>query len=193
MSNDTPRQVSARESDIILDLARQTLTLDGDWVELGCYTGDTSIGLAKLLRDTDKQLYLYDSFAGLPTKSQQDASTIGNTFKPGELLATKADLILRFKRAGLRVPRIKKAWFSDLTLADLPEQISFAFLDGDYYQSIKDSLKLVTPKLSKGSIVIIHDYSNPLLPGVAQAVDEWRRAHPSDLQTRETLAIISQK
>ena len=56
---------------------------------------------------------------------------------------------------------------------DLPEKIAFAFLDGDFYESIKDSLKLVIPKMVEDGALVIHDYSNPALPGVKKAVDEF--------------------
>ena len=36
-----------------------------------------------------------------------------------------------------------------------------------------NSLKLVENKVSKGGVVIVHDYNNTALPGVAKAVDEW--------------------
>ena len=82
---------------------------------------------------------------------------------------------------------------------DLPDKIIFAFLDGDLYQSIKTSLALVTPRLvydADGrccSVIIIHDYNNPQLPGVAKAVDEWMTQQKTAprLQRRESLAIIS--
>ena len=96
-----------------------------------------------------KRLWLYDSFAGLPEKSAADLSVAGSEFRAGELLASKHDLLLRFKRANLPRPIIKKAFFEDLTPADLPEKIAFAFLDGDLYSSIKTSLALVTPRLTR--------------------------------------------
>lgn len=42
-------QVTPEETKIILSYATQALFLDGDYVELGCYRGDTSILLGKLL------------------------------------------------------------------------------------------------------------------------------------------------
>ena len=80
------------------------------------------------------------------------------------------------------MPVIKKAWFADLTVDDMPRQIAFAFLDGDFYQSIKDSLELVGPLMNNDGIVVIHDYSNPALPGVKRAVDEWTLRHKAKLQ-----------
>ena len=86
---------------------------------------------------------------------------------------TKREVKNRFLRAGLPVPVIKKAWFSDLSVDDLPREIAFAFLDGDFYESIRDALKLVVPRMVKSGVLVVHDYTNPALPGVRKAVEEW--------------------
>ena len=121
-----------------------------------------------------KKLWIYDSFEGLPEKGKEDESLLGENFKGGELYVTKREVKERFLRAGLPVPVIRKAWFADLEASHLPERIAFAFLDGDFYESIRDSLKLVAPRMSEGGAMVIHDYSNPALPGVKKAVDEWK-------------------
>ena len=172
-------QVSEKETERILELAQKCLSVSGDYVEMGCYKGDTSLLLADIIRNVEKRLWIYDSFEGLPEKSEADESVLGINFKSGELLVTKREVKQRFLKAGLPVPMIKKAWFSDLTLEDLPEQIAFAFLDGDFYESIRDSIKLVAPKMSEDGVMIVHDYTNPALPGVKKAVDEWRQGKHS--------------
>ena len=153
-------QVSKVETEKILELARMALEYPGDFVEMGCYKGDTSLILVEVLKHTDKKLWLYDSFEGLPEKSEADASALGINFKKGELFTTKRELKERFLRANLKLPVIKKAWFNELTELDLPEKIAFCFLDGDLYESIRDSLKLVKKKIVNGGILIIHDYKN---------------------------------
>ena len=183
-------QVSRTETDKILEVARDCLTVAGDFVELGCYKGDTSLLLADLLKGTDKQLYIYDSFEGLPEKRAEDESAAGESFKGGELYVTKREVKERFLRANLPVPVIKKAWFNELTETDLPEKIAFAFLDGDFYESIRDSLKLVENKMSKNGVIIVHDYNNPALPGVAKAVDEWVRGKNIKLVRFESAAVF---
>ena len=73
----------------------------------------------------------------------------------------------------------------------MPEQIAFAFLDGDYYASIRDSLALVWPRLTPGAVIIVDDYANEKLPGAARAVDEWLATHPAQLRVQASLAILS--
>lgn len=166
-------QVADAETERILAVARECLAVEGDFVELGCYRGDTSLLLAELLRESDKELWLYDSFEGLPEKSEADASAVGENFVAGALKVSKREVKQRFLRAGLALPHITKAWFCDLTPADLPRWIALAFLDGDLYESIRDSLKLVGERMAPGGRIVVHDYDNPALPGVTRAVDEW--------------------
>ena len=195
-------QVSDKETEKIVEIAREQLMVPGDFVELGCYKGDTSLLLAEVLREnqreacgkpvenSEKRLWIYDSFEGLPDKSGEDESVLGKEFKGGELYVTKREVKERFLRAGLPVPIIKKAWFNELTGEDLPREISFAFLDGDFYESIVDSLRLVGSRMAEGGVIIIHDYNNPALPGVRKAVDEWERKGTSRDESWQSMKII---
>lgn len=188
-------QVTSEETQIILNFAKLCLGMEGDFVELGCYKGDTSVLLGKLLQKSQApgKLWIYDSFAGLPAKTSEDASGAGQNFQAGELLVTKREVITKLKKSGLYNVIVKKAWFSDLTSTDLPPKIAFAFLDGDLYASIKTSLALVYPRLSQGGVILVHDYNNPELPGSARAVDEFLRQNSSfRLQVRAHLAILRQ-
>lgn len=186
-------QVDEREIAIILRELEATLArgVSGDVVELGCYVGTTSVYLAKRLKSAERDLYLYDSFEGLPPKTAEDDSPAGLQFKTGELFAAKKQLIRNIKQANVPMPIIKKAWFSNLAPQDMPARIAFAFLDGDYYGSIKDSLRCIEPRLTPGATVIIDDYANDALPGAAKATDEWLMRFPSyKKRVEHSLCII---
>jgi len=185
-------QVSRTELGVILRELQHTLEqgTTGDVVEFGCYVGTTSVHLAKFLQPTGKQLWLYDSFEGLPEKSREDHSPAGEQFVTGELHATKKQLIRNLTRAGVPMPRITKGWFSDITAEQVPGEIAFAFLDGDYYRSVLDPLKLIWPKLTPGATIIVDDYANEALPGASRAVDEWLRSHNGKLRVEHSLGII---
>lgn len=245
-------QVASTETAKILELAQTCTQLDGDFVEFGCYRGDTSVELAKILGQSEKKilreqnrplpdsvdvvegavqhfsksiktgrghslvlpkdirlgpaprsgprkeldcackrLYAYDSFEGLPAKSPEDESAAGINFQPGVLHVSRHALIDKLKKHGLTNAIIKKAWFSDLTSQDLPKDIAFAFLDGDFYESQRTALALVQPRLVPQGIIVCHDYNNPELPGATQAVDEFLQQHPEYcLTVFQTLAIL---
>ena len=187
-------QVDKTEVAVILRELEQVLASNvyGGVVEMGCYAGTTSLFIRRLLNllDTNREFHVYDSFAGLPPKTAADNSPAGEQYQAGELMAHRDQLVNNFKKAGLAVPIIHKGWFKDLNAQDLPEAVAFAFLDGDFYDSIKTSLKLVGPKLSVGSIVIVDDYQSEALPGVAKAVDEYLTQHPMRLRVETSLAIL---
>lgn len=186
-------QVDQKEIDVIMRELKRVIdkNVSGDVVEFGCYIGTTSVYIAKLLMTTSRELYVYDSFAGLPEKHHKDTSPLGTQFIAGELLASKKQFIKNMMQAGVTTPHIKKAWFSDLQPADIPTKVSFAFLDGDYYLSVLDPLKLLDKCLQPGATIVVDDYGNAALPGVAKAVDEWLLKHlTATKKVEHSLAII---
>lgn len=185
-------QVDEKEIGVILRELENTKDILGDIVEFGCFVGTTSVFLAKEIEKwNNKSLYLYDSFEGLPEKTREDVNSLGESFKKGELLATKKQLITNLKKSGIRkMPKITKGWFNELHADQIPKKISFAFLDGDYYRSILDPLELIWDNLEKGAIIIIDDYGNEALPGASKAVDEWCNQHSIKKKIEASLAII---
>lgn len=170
-------QVSKQQVEVILRELERVLKNDvaGAIVEFGCYMGTTSLFIRRLLDQTGhgREFHVYDSFEGLPAKSTQDASITGEGFTAGELAVSKKQFMLEFQKAHLRPPHVHKGWFADLTPADVPEKIAFAFLDGDFYESIRDSLRLVLPRMERGGVIVLDDYAREALPGVARAALEF--------------------
>ncbi len=186
-------QVDEKEIAVILRELSKTKEISGDVVEFGCFVGTTSVFLAKEIEkwNAEKSLWLYDSFEGLPEKSREDENSLGEVFKKGELLATKKQLIANLRKSGARkMPKITKGWFSELSKEQIPREISFAFLDGDYYLSILDPLNLIWENLQSGAIIVVDDYGNQALPGASKAVDEWAKKHNLKVKVEATLAIF---
>ncbi|MFZ1249044.1 MAG: TylF/MycF/NovP-related O-methyltransferase [Candidatus Saccharimonadales bacterium] len=185
-------QVSKPQVETILRELEKVIAKDirGDIVEFGCYVGTTSLFIRRLLnthpayaigptshttrsvQSHKQEFHVYDSFEGLPAKSAWDASPSGEQFIAGELRVSKKQFLHEFQKAHLRPPIVHKAWFSQLKASDVPEKIAFAFLDGDFYESIRDSLRLVLPRMQKGGVIVVDDYAREALPGVAKAVHE---------------------
>lgn len=185
-------QVDRRELQVVLEQFEKSLSIEGAVVEFGCYVGTTSLFIRRLLNEHDdnREFHVYDSFEGLPEKHELDLSPAGEQFKAGELSVSKKQFIQEFKKAGLRLPMIHKGWFSDLTGSDVPAPVAFAFLDGDYYDSIKRPLQLLQSKLSPGAVIVVDDYANEALPGAAKAVDEWCQIRGYSVRVAHSLAII---
>lgn len=187
-------QVSEEEVKILLRELGAAIKrgVAGDVVELGCYEGGSAVELQRYIVQyaPDRSLWLYDSFEGLPEKTPEDTSPVGNLFQAGVLKATPSRLKRNFVKASLPIPEITRAWFYELDPEDLPERIALAFLDGDFYESIMDSLKLVWPKMSAGGIIVVDDYENTKLPGVKKALDIFLDGKAYEIKAEASLAII---
>ncbi len=165
---------------------------EGSIVEFGCYIGTTTLFLRRLLNiyQSDRKLYAYDSFEGLPPKLAHDRSTAGEQFKAGELAISKKQFLQEFRRVNLQPPITYKSWFKDLKKEQLPAQISYAFLDGDFYESIIDCLRIVWPRLSEKGTITIDDYQRSALPGVEAAVRDFFQDKSIKLRHEHNIAII---
>ncbi len=190
-------QVDVGEVRVILKALAMSIdnNIDGAVVELGCYEGTTSLYISRFLLSANdrREFHVYDSFAGLPDKQREDSSPVGEQFKTGELLASKKRFIEHYKKAGLSLPYIHKGWFEELSTQDIPKKIAFAFLDGDYYRSIKTSLELIAPYLAERATIVIDDYANEALPGAARAVDEWVDGKQYKKRVERSLAILTRQ
>ncbi len=187
-------QVTKSEIEVILLSLKHVVgkQVSGCVVEFGCYAGTTSVFVQRWLRAhaSDRLLHVYDSFAGLPDKLSEDDSPAGFAFKRGELIATKQQFIQNCKKAHVPLPVIHKGWFESIHHADVPSPIALAFLDGDYFSSIRASLALIQHKMSPGGVIIIDDYLSTTLPGAKKATDQWLRQTGRDCSVREGMAIV---
>lgn len=187
------KQINKKQLSVILSELEKTLSTEGAVVEFGCYNGTTSLFISRLLQQLgdSREFHVYDSFEGLPAKAPQDASAVGEQFVAGELAVSKKDFLHEYKKANLQPPIIHKSWFSELQDTDVPERIAFAFLDGDFYDSILDSLSLIWSRMQPGSVIIFDDYAHDALPGVAIAVKEFLPARITDtIRVEHRLGIL---
>lgn len=156
--------------------------IPGDFIETGVWRGGACIfmrGILKAHGVDDRNVWLADSFAGLPPPDEEkypaDKGDSFHTFK--ELAVTLEEVRENFARYDLLDDRVKflQGWFKD-TLPTAPiERLALLRLDGDMYESTMDALKALYPKLSRGGYVIVDDYR--VVDGCKKAVDEFREAN----------------
>lgn len=171
----------------LFHLLEQTLVykVPGEVVDLGCNAGESTI-VMRLTMDkiaSTKGLHAYDSFEGLP--DLQEADQVDHVYQAGYMAVEDNVLTSSFAQLGLQMPKIHKGWFEDTVPSQLPEQICFALLDGDLYESTKHILPHVYERMSPGAIGMIAVYYDEDLlprkgleggfrsPGVKRAVDEF--------------------
>jgi O-methyltransferase len=172
----------------ILDSLHRTKCIQGDICEYGVAQGRTSALIAATLNQSgsDKRLWLYDSFEGLPKPSTKDALLhdlygLGDMARYEGMFSIPEDFVqAELDRSGFPRDRVTicKGWIEAVTLPTRsPPMISFAYLDMDFYQSTKDVLSLLIERMSVGGIAIVDDYEF-FSSGVKTAVDEITSEFP---------------
>ena len=134
--------------------------------------------------NSSKKLFVYDSFEGLPPLSKWEENT---GWRAGTLKSTEEILTSNFEQNNLPTPIIHKDWFKDVPEDKIPERISFAFLDGDFYDSIYDSLNKVFDRVADGGYICFHDYQRNDLPGVRAAIVTAVPTTPSFMKDSDKL------
>ena len=158
----------------IVERLDEALRQPGDVIECGVFQGVTSVLMAKLmdLRQSQKKLFLFDSFRGLPEPDRRvDAS---QRFQKGAWAATRKEVETLLASYGvLQRCVIHEGWFSE-TLQKLGDEqrFCFAYVDADLYASTVDCLKHIWKRMDANSIAVFDDYHHPS-GGVRKALDEW--------------------
>lgn len=160
----------------IAHLTLQTEHHPGAIVELGTARGATARLMTAL---TERPVFVYDSFEGLPEIAPDDY--VHPAWKRGTFAYSVDTLLDEFRRHGLRLPSVWKGWFADIPASELPDQISFAHIDGDLYQSTLDALAKIYDRLIPGAPVVIDDYGWMFTPGVARACQEFLADKPEQV------------
>lgn len=146
----------------------------GDLLEAGVWRGGMTIFMRAVLKAygvEGRSVWVADSFAGLPPP-EKEHDTFG--WREGSMAASLAEVQQNFARYGLLDGQVKflKGFFNE-SLPDAPiGELAILRLDADLYESTRDALEVLYPKLSKGGYAIFDDYQN--LVDCRRAIDEYR-------------------
>lgn len=163
--------------------------ISGAIVECGVWKGGSLMAAARTLLDlgvTDRQLYGFDTFEGMPEPSEEDVDIAGvsaleewRRFHHSRFNApARAGLDeVRSALASTGYPEgnlhLIKGKVEDTIPAHSPEEIALLRLDTDYYESTRHELLHLYPRVAAGGVVIIDDYGH--FHGARKAVDEYLR------------------
>lgn len=151
----------------LYQLVLKTQKVPGAIAELGVYRG----GSAKLIASLkgDKTLHLFDTFEGLPKVNLSFDQHEAGQFDDTSLKAVQQYL------GTFNGVLYHPGFFPDSAqeLAKSPIAFSMVHLDVDIYESTKSGLAFFYPRMSKGGIIISHDYRRVTCAGVKQAIDEF--------------------
>lgn len=153
-------------------LLNQVLEVEGDVAELGVYRGKLSCLLADKIKNTEKNLWLFDTFTGF---DKQDLVGVDHG-KYEDFTDTSDNFVLnRVINAGLSRDKIeiRKGLFPKTAYGLQGSCFCFISIDFDLLKPTKDALHIMWKHLSKGGFMIVHDYNHKYYNGVKEAVDDF--------------------
>ncbi len=167
--------------------------IPGAIVECGVWKGGSMMAVAETLKqskNTDRELFLYDTFDGMSEPTEFDktysgdtAETLLNKNSNKEKNLTWAYSALEtvqknMRSTGYPTERIKyiKGKVESTIPQTIPQNIALLRLDTDWYESTKHELLHLFPLLEKGGVLILDDYGH--WEGAKKAVDEFLAAYP---------------
>jgi O-methyltransferase len=163
--------------------------IPGAMVECGVWRGGSMQAVARTLLArgaADRDLHLFDTFAGMPPPSTVDRRIDGASAeellrsgpRPGlvRAIADLEDVRAGMARTGYPADRVHyhAGRVEDTIPGEAPEQIALLRLDTDWYDSTRHELEHLYSCLEPGGVLIIDDYD--YWEGSRKAVDEFAEA-----------------
>lgn len=160
--------------------------VEGDLAELGVWRGNTAAALAYFGDLHRRNVDLFDTFEGF---DERDLTGVDSD-KDRDFSNTSIDHVRQVIGEPSRVCRFYPGWFpQSLDLA--PEHDTARYcavsLDCDLYDPMKAGLDHFYPRLSRGGLLMLHDYSSGYWAGAKQAIDEFCR------ETGERVVLMPDK
>lgn len=170
----------------LIDLTIRVLDegIPGDVIETGVWRGGASAlmrGLIKAWGDTDRRVFVADSFEGLPPPDPRYPADSGSRLHTRGRLAVSLEQVQKtFQSYGLLDDQVVfvKGWFKDTLHLIETKQFSLIRLDGDMYESTIQAIEALYPRLAAGGFIIVDDYGG--IKACAKAINDYRDAHCID-------------
>jgi O-methyltransferase len=156
----------------------------GDIVECGVWNGGSAAIMASACASSqggiDRRIWLFDSFAGLPTPGPRDGAMERKYYFQGMNKGSVEEVKRVFGKLSLPMENIKicAGWFSaTLPAADI-QRIAILHIDADWYSSVMAVLETMYDKVVPGGFVVLDDYG--YWDGCTQAIENFIREHKID-------------
>ncbi|MBA4197791.1 MAG: macrocin O-methyltransferase [Chitinophaga sp.] len=167
--------------------------IEGDIVECGVWKGGSMMAIAETLKqlgDTNRQLFLYDTFAGMTAPTEEDVDQLNrdaNSQLKDDIDKKTESIVWAYSGLEEVKANIKKIQYPYVNIhfiegdilqtipAQLPGKIALLRLDTDWYESTKHEMIHLYPLLQKSGVLIIDDYG--FWKGSRKAVDEYLEAN----------------
>ena len=159
-----------------LELARQRIP--GAIVECGTWNGGAAAVLsnASIRGGMARDIWLFDSFEGLPTPTADDPPEVHKAYHAGWCTGSPDKAIAVLTNEGTKPEQIHivKGWFEETLPATQVGPIALLHVDSDWYESVRICLDAFFDSVVPSGLIVIDDYH--LWGGCRKAVDEFFEA-----------------
>ena len=148
---------------LVMVTALLKLKAPGAVLECGTYQGGSAASLSLACELTNRRLFIFDSFEGLPEPEESDKEHMVlvthefHAYKRGDWCGTldlaKANIS---KYGSLAVCEFKQGYF-DYTLPGFEDRVAFVFCDADLKNSVRTCLTYLWPLMSDGGLFFTHE------------------------------------
>jgi hypothetical protein len=165
--------------------------IPGSFVECGVWRGGSVLAIIatlQALNRSDRDVYLFDTFMGMPEPTELDVSQYSPPSRPPWRAARRQQSWStffagsEFSEAAVRATVVGTGYpddrlhfivgrVEDTLPASAPRAIALLRLDTDWYESTRYELVHLYPRLSSGGVLLIDDYGH--WQGARRAVDEY--------------------
>lgn len=162
--------------------------IPGAFVECGTWKGGSMMAIAYRLAALgvqDRELFLYDTFAGMPAPGEHDVDHAGrpahsahaerNGDESGSDWYAEPLRAVRRNMQRTRYPEERihyvEGRVEETIPGVVPDSIALLRLDTDWYESTRHELVHLYPRLASGGVLIVDDYGH--WQGCRRATDEY--------------------
>ena len=143
----------------------------GDFAELGVWRGNTAAVLAHFAQGAGRTVHLFDTFEGFDA---QDVKGVDAHIRTEEFSDTSLAMVRDIIGPAWSACRVVAGYFPQSLQPDHDsKQYAVVSLDCDLYEPMKAGLEFFYPRMPKGGLLLLHDYSSLHWAGAKRAIDEF--------------------
>ena len=146
--------------------------IEGDFAELGVWKGNSAALLADFAASSGRRLFLFDTFSGF---DRRDLVGVDDT-KRLEFADTSIDYVRQTVGHDAMTTYVQGFFPESVTPEVAERSFALVHIDCDLYEPMKAALEFFYPRMPKGGMLILHDYSSGTWEGATKAVDEFYKA-----------------
>ena len=135
--------------------------IEGDIVECGVWNGGSAAVMAAAIANyPGRQIWLYDTFEGIPAPGPQDEA-FAQAFA-GEFVASGDSVLEVLRKVKFPLDRVvlRRGTFRDAFREPPPSKVALLHIDADWYESVLSALQTFYVAVADGGLIVLDDFGH---------------------------------